>query len=159
MSDTLLQTYTTAISTSMKRIAAIQLIIAIQSLRTLKSRKPSAIMHRLGDAYSRHIARHAAVGRQSRIILAHMISIAVVRPWREAPAGLIFVLELAVAGAFVEFRAVRVVGDAFHVRGAGGDFEATGTANFILSWSDGLCCGESGGNGQKDGFEKHCENC
>lgn len=44
-----------------------------------------------------------------------MSLVAVVWSRREAPAGVIFVLELAMAGAFVEFRAVRVVGDALHV--------------------------------------------
>lgn len=143
----------------MKGITPIQLIIAIQSLRTSESRKPPAIVRLLRGAYSRRIARHAAVGRQSRIILAHMIVIAVVWSRREAPAGIIFVLELAVAGTSVEFTAVRVVGDAFHVRGTGGDSEAAGTAKLVLCWSDGLCCGEGGGNGEEDGFEKHRNGC
>lgn len=122
----------------MKGIASIQLIIAKQPLGTLESQKSLAIVHIVWHTYSRHIARHAAVGRQSRIILAHGISIAVVWSRREAPAGLILVLELTVAGASVELRAVRVVGDALHVLRTRGDFEAADTAEVIFCRSDGL---------------------
>lgn len=68
-----------------------------------------------------------------------MIFVAVVWPRREAPAGLIVVLELAVAGASVEFGAVRIVGDALRVQGTGAEFEAARTAEVVLCWSDGLC--------------------
>jgi hypothetical protein len=105
----------------------------------------------LGNAYSRNITCHAAVRRQPRIILALVFFVAVVRPWREASARSILVLELAVAGAFVELRAVRVVGDALHVEGAGSNLEATGAADFALRR------GEGDGEGEEDRFEKHCE--
>lgn len=85
-----------------------------------------------------------------------MVIVAVVWSRREAPAGLIFVLELAVAGAFVEFGAVRIIGDALHVQGTRSNFEAAGTTKLTLCWSDGLCCCQGGEEG---GFEKHCASC
>lgn len=80
-----------------------------------------------------------------------MIFIAVVWSRCEASAGLVLVLELAVAGASVKLRTVGIVGDALHVERAGGDLEATGAADLTLRR------GEGDGHGEKNRFEKHCE--
>jgi hypothetical protein len=63
----------------------------------------------------------------------------------------ILVLELAVAGASVDLRTEGLVGDALHVEGTRCDLEATGAANLTLRR------GEGDGHGDKDSFEKHCE--
>lgn len=123
----------------MKGIASIQRIIAKQSLWAAEPDKPSAEVSFLRDAYSRNITRQTAVWRQSRIILTLGIVTAVVWPRCEASTGLILVLELAMARAPVEFGAVGIVGDALHVEGAGGDFEATGAADLAMFWAGDLC--------------------
>lgn len=148
-----LQANPSTISPSIIRIALIvRDIIAKQPLRTLRPRKPPTGRRILGDADPRQIASLAAAVRQTGVVLARRLAVALGRVGPEAAAVGVRVCESAGPLALVQVGAVGGVGLAVLVFGTGCYLEAAWSAGFV-AFGGGDGCEAEGSC--EEGLEEH----
>jgi len=123
-----LQTDSNAVSAAVLRITSvIRQIITEQTLRTLKPSKPTTLRDIVLQTKSRSITGHATGIRSARVINASLRLLITDANWAidaSSAARRVHVGEFAVASTGCHVGAIVGVGDAGHVWGAGGNFEA-----------------------------------